>query len=144
MRKGIAMHILIRAAVLLAAGAAGWALAKRKQNPEQTNGDPRVVYLSDNEAVIDAEPQPVPATVKLSFRRMNPLTLNPVNEAVFLLEDGTEVKLNFSGEGGLHLKAGDRGMLTWQGMRLIRFVKETGEVIGGMFYAPAQEENDDE
>lgn len=138
------MHILIRAAVLLAAGAAGWALAKRRQNPVQDNGDPRVVYLSEDDAVIDAEPQPLPATVKISFRRMDPLTLSPANEAVFFLEDGTEVKLHFSGEGGLHLRTGDRGMLTWQGTRLIRFVKETGEVIGGMFYAPAQEESNDE
>ena len=138
------MGILIKAAVLLAAGAAGWALAKRNKDAEQENTDPRVVYLKDDEAVIDAQPQPVPATVKLSFRRMDPLTLSPANEAIFLLEDGTEVKLNFSGEGGLHLKAGDRGMLTWQGMRLIRFVKENGEVIGGVFYAPAQEAANDE
>ena len=138
------MGILIKAAVLLAAGAAGWALAKRNKDAEQENTDPRVVYLKDDEAVIDAEPQPVPATVKLSFRRMDPLTLSPANEAIFLLEDGTEVKLNFAGEGGLHLKAGDRGMLTWQGTRLIRFVKDTGEVIGGVFYAPAQEEAADE
>ncbi|MBQ4580421.1 MAG: hypothetical protein IJA83_07140 [Clostridia bacterium] len=138
------MGILMKAAVLLAAGAAGWALAKRNKDAEQENTDPRVVYLKDDEAVIDAQPQPVPATVKLSFRRMDPLTLSPANEAIFLLEDGTEVKLNFSGEGGLHLKAGDRGMLTWQGMRLIRFVKENGEVIGGVFYAPAQEAANDE
>ena len=138
------MGILMKAAVLLAAGAAGWALAKRNKDAEQENTDPRVVYLKDDEAVIDAQPQPVPATVKLSFRRMDPLTLSPANEAIFLLEDGTEVKLNFSGEGGLHLKAGDRGMLTWQGMRLIRFVKEHGEVIGGVFYAPAQEAANDE
>jgi len=137
------MGILLKAAVLLAAGAAGWALAKRNKDAEQENTDPRVVYLKDDEAVIDAQPQPVPATVKLSFRRMDPLTLSPANEAIFLLEDGTEVKLNFSGEGGLHLKAGDRGMLTWQGMRLIRFVKENGEVIGGVFYAPAQEAAND-
>lgn len=134
------MHFLIRAAVLLAAGAAGWALAQRKQKPAETADEPQVVYLSDDEAVIDAEPQPVPATVKICYRRMDPLSLTPSNEATFLLLDGNEVKLSFAGEGGLHLKAGDRGMLTWKGLRLIRFEKETGEVIGGMFYMPAQEE----
>lgn len=138
------MHFLVRAAILLAAGAAGWALAKQKQKPAEKNDDPQVVYLSEDEAVIDAEPSPVPATVKTCFRRMNPLSLNPANEAVFLLADGTEVKLNFSGEGGLHLKPGDKGLLTWRGMRLIRFEMETGEVIGGMFYAPAQEEDANE
>lgn len=138
------MHILIRAAVLLAAGAAGWALAKRNKKAVETNNDAHVVYLSDDEAVIDAEPQPVSAAVKTCFRRMNPLSLHPANEAIFLLADGAEIKLNFDGDGGLHLKPGDQGMLTWRGMRLIRFEKETGEVIGGMFYMPAQEESTDE
>jgi len=80
--------------------------------------------------------------VKTCFRRMDPLTLTAANEAVFLLEDGTEVKLNFSGDGGLHLLPGDHGLLTWRGMRLIRFEKNNGDVIGGMFYAPAGEAND--
>lgn len=138
------MHFLIRAAVLLAAGAAGWAWAKRRKENTAAENDSHVVYLSDDEAVIDAEPAPVPATVKTCFRRMNPLSLNPANEAVFILADGAEVKLNFDGEGGLHLKPGDSGLLTWRGMRLIRFEMETGEVIGGMFYVPAQEEANDE
>ncbi len=137
------MHFLIRAAVLLAAGAAGWTLAKRKK--EQGSSDPHVVYLKDEDAVIDAPVQAdvregVPAKVKNCFRRMDPLTLNAANEAVFILEDGTEVKLNFSGEGGLHLMEGDCGLLTWQGMRLIRFEKENGDVIGGVFFAPAGED----
>jgi hypothetical protein len=143
------MHFLIRATVLLAAGAAGWALAKRNSSQIQQENDPHVVYLKDEDAVIDAqeepvEPQPMPAQVKSCYRRMDPLSLNAANEAVFLLEDGTEVKLNFTGEGGLYLKEGDRGMLTWQGMRLIRFEKDNGDVIGGMFYAPAGEDETNE
>ena len=133
------MNVLIKAALLLAAGAAGWALAKRGKKDEESS-DPRVVYLSEDEAVIDAEAEAVPATVRHCFRRMNPLNLQPANEAVFLLEDGTEVKLNFAGEGGLHLKPGDSGRLTWRGMRLIRFEKANGDVIGGSFYAPAGED----
>lgn len=140
------MNLLIRAAVLLAAGAAGWALAKRRSN--QQENDPHVVYLKDEDAVIDAqeepaEPKAAPAAVQSCYRRMDPLTLNAANEAVFVLEDGTEVKLNFSGEGGLYLKEGDHGLLTWQGMRLIRFEKENGDVVGGMFYAPAGEDSDE-
>lgn len=142
------MGILTKAVVLLAAGAAGWALAKRKTKKEERLDDPHVVYLADEDAVIDppekdAEPDAVPAVVRSCFRRMDPLTLNGANEAVFLLEDGTEVKLNFSGEGGHYLKEGDRGLLTWKGMRLIRFEKENGDVIGGMFYAPAGECSDE-
>ncbi len=137
------MHLLIKAAVLLAAGAAGWALSKRKATQEEPAGE-RVIYLGEDDAVIDPEKPPVPATVKSCFRRMDPLSLNSGNEAVFLLEDGTEVKLNFAGEGGLHLRAGDSGLLSWRGMRLLRFEREDGAVFGGMFYAPAGEEAADE
>ena len=134
------MGVLIRMAILVAAGAAGVAMALRKSKQETQRGDPRVIYLDDEDAVIDGEPVPVRATVKSCFRRMDPLTLNAANEAIFLLEDGSEVRLNFTGEGGLHLKAGDKGMLTWRGMRLIRFEMDSGEVIGGAFYSPAEEE----
>lgn len=137
------MNLLIRAVLLAAAGAAGWALAKRKKKPDASSEDPQVVYLSDDEAVIDGEPAAVSATVKSCYRRMDPLTLASANEAVFLLVDGTEVKLNFAGDGGLHLKEGDRGLLTWRGMQLIRFELGNGDVIGGMFYAPAGEESDE-
>ena len=135
------MGLLIKAMMLAAAGAAGWMLAKRNQRQADPAGE-TVVYLGEDDAVIDPERPAVPATVKTCFRRMDPLTLTAANEAVFLLEDGTEVKLNFSGDGGLHLLPGDHGLLTWRGMRLIRFEKDNGDVIGGMFYAPAGEEND--
>ena len=79
------MNLLIKAAVLLAAGAAGWALAKRCKDAEKESNDPQVVYLKDDEAVIDAEPVAVPATVKSCFRRMDPLTLNGANEAAVAL-----------------------------------------------------------
>lgn len=138
------MNFLMKAALALAAGAAGWALARRKQRSCEANDDPKVVYLDDEAAVIDAEPTPVPAQVKTCFRRMDPLSLNAANEAVFILEDGEEVRLNFSGDGGLYLKEGDRGLLTWRGMYLIRFEKDNGDVIGGMFYAPAEEAQNDE
>ncbi len=135
------MGLLIKAMMIAAAGAAGWVLAKRNQRQAEPAGE-TVVYLGEDDAVIDPERPLVPATVKTCFRRMDPLTLTAANEAVFLLEDGTEVKLNFAGDGGLHLLPGDHGLLTWRGMRLIRFEKDNGDVIGGMFYAPAGEAND--
>ena len=137
------MGLLIKAAMLAAAGAAGWVLAKRNKRQAEPAGE-TVVYLGEDDAVIDPERAPVSATVKSCVRRMDPLSLNSGNEAVFLLEDGTEVKLNFSGEGGLYLKAGDQGQLTWRGMRLLRFEREDGAVFGGMFYAPGGEEAADE
>ena len=132
------MNFLMRMALLAAAVAAGVGLALRRSKQDEPDGE-QVVYLGEDDAVIDPERPPVPATVKSCFRRMDPLTLNAANEAVFLLEDGTEVKLNFAGEGGLHMKPGDHGLLAWRGMRLIRFEMDNGDVIGGMFYAPAGE-----
>lgn len=143
------MSLLVRAAVLVAAGAAGWMLARRKGKQAQNSDDPHVYYLKDEDAVIDAPAEEqrtnaVTAEARSCYRRMDPLTLIAQNEAIFRLEDGSEVKLNFGGEGGLHLKEGDRGLLSWQGMRLIRFEKDNGDVIGGMFYAPAGRDADEE
>ncbi len=143
------MHFLIRAAVVLAAGAAGWALAKRRSGQATVTDDPHVVYLSDEDAVIDpqpdsAKPVPVAAVVEACFRRMNPITLIGSSEATFILSGGEKVKLHIFGEGGLHLKAGDAGMLTWAGDQLILFEKENGEMIGGLYYMPAGEAQNDE
>lgn len=142
------MHFLIRAACLLAAGAAGWALAKRKSRDNQAQDDPHVVFLSDDEAVIDAQPssemEPVAAVVDSCFRRMDPITLVGSSEATFILADGMKLKLHITGEGGFHLKEGDAGLLTWSGDSLILFEKENGEMIGGMYYVPAGEETSDE
>lgn len=141
------MHFLIRAAMVLAAGAAGWALAKRKSRQAEGQ-DPHVVYLDDEDAVIDApqsvaEPMPVPAEVCHCYRRMDPLTLIGASDVTFVLESGEEVKLRVTGEGGKHLQEGDRGLLTWKGNTFILFEKDNGEMIGGMFYAPAGEEHDE-
>ena len=143
------MHFLIRAAAVLAAGAAGWALAKRNSRQNEVQEDSHVVILSDEEAVIDApvekqEQVPVPAVVDTCFRRMDPLTLMGSTEAAFILADGTKVKLHIAGEGGLHLKSGDIGLLTWAGDQLILFEKENGEMIGGMYYVPAGEAEENE
>lgn len=143
------MNILVRGAFLLAAGAVGWALARRKAKHTNVQDDPHVVYLSDDEAVIDAPvdsvgKEPVAAVVDSCFRRMDPITLIGSSEATFILADGTKVKLHIAGEVGLHLKEGDAGMLTWSGDQLILFEKENGEMIGGMYYIPAEEATNDE
>ena len=136
------MGFLIRMALLAAAAAAGAGMFLRK-NKENAASE-KVVYLGEDDAVIDPDRPGMNATVKSCFRRMDPLTLKSGNEAVFLLEDGSEIKLSFTGDGGLHLLPGDHGLLTWRGMRLIRFEKDNGDVIGGVFYAPAGEEPADE
>lgn len=138
------MHFLIRAAFLLAAGAAGWALAKRNsRRDDQPSDEPHVVYLEDEDAVIaenNFPPEPVRAEVLHCYRRMDPITLTGASDVTFILQDGTEVKLIVQGEGGLHLNEGDAGLLNWQGMQFILFEKDSGELVGGMFYAPAEEE----
>ena len=139
------MHFLIRAAMLLAAGAAGWALAKRKKVQERDEAT-KVIYLRDEDAVFDScrESESMTAQVQTCFRRMHPLLLRPENEASFLLENDTVVKLHFLGDGGLYLKKGDRGLLTWKDTQLIRFEKDNGDLITGLFYAPMGEANCDE
>ena len=141
------MHFLIRAAMLLAAGAAGWALAKRSQKPQQEEGETRVYYIDDEDASVQADEagtETAAAEVLHCFRRMDPLTLNGASDVTFILADATEVRLTVTGEGGLHLHEGDAGMLTWSGNTFILFEKDNGEMIGGMYYAPAGEAEADE
>ncbi len=142
------MHFLIRMALVAAAGAAAWRFVRNRKNERQDDNNPKVVYLDDEDAVIDAplpqEEKSARATVKTCYRRMDPLTLNSANEAVFTLEDDADVKLHFSGEGGLHLLPGDQGVLTWADEKLLLFEKDNGEVIGGMFYMSAGEAEQDE
>lgn len=136
------MNLVIRMLLAAAAGAAAVSLLKRKAESEKTDSaEPKVVLLADDEAVISESPanEAVPAMVRSCYRRMDPLTLTGANEAVFQLQNGEEVKLNFQGEGGLHIKEGDCGLLTWEGSQLILFEKESGELIGGMYYSPAEE-----
>ncbi len=137
------MNFLIRMLLVAAAGAAAVSILRRKSEPAES--DPRVVVLEDDEAVISETPanEAVPAMVRSCYRRMDPLTLTGANEAVFQLQNGEEVKLNFQGEGGLHIKEGDCGLLTWEGSRLILFEKDSGELIGGMYYSPAEENADE-
>lgn len=135
------MHYLFLAAVLVLAGAVGSQLARDRNAPS-----PDEEYEAEDMADMDddsADVPGVPAQVSACFRCMNPLTLEAANEATFILADGEEVRLSFAGEGGLHLQTGERGLLTWRGTRLIRFEKENGDVIGGMFYAPAGENADE-
>lgn len=80
------------------------------------------------------------ACVKSAFRAMNPLTLLGESRVVFVLnEDGKEAEFRVQGESGLHLAAGDTGMLEYCGVSFISFEKDNGEFCGQLFYAPAQE-----
>lgn len=139
------MGFLMRMAIMAAAGVAGWALFRRKDKPAGAgDGQPQVVYLSDEDAVIDGarEPSTAPAEVLHCVHRMNPLTLHATIEACFILADGTELTFELHGEGRQHLAAGDQGQLTWRDDQLISFEKDNGEVIGGMYYVPAQAEGE--
>lgn len=142
------MHILISAA-LLAAGAVGWALVKRQSAQEE---DPHVlaaseaVPLPEDEAETEdasaAEEQSALAEVLHCARRMDPLTLSGASDATFILADGTELGFHITGEGSQHLQVGDSGLLTWSGDMFILFEKDNGEIVGGMFYSPAESEAD--
>lgn len=143
------MHMLIPAAALLAAGAVGWALAKRQSAQEE---EPHVLAASeaaplpeDEAETADAsapEEQSALAEVLHCARRMDPLTLTGASDVTFILADGTELDFHITGDGSQHLQVGDSGLLTWAGAAFILFEKGNGEIIGGMFYSPAESEAD--
>lgn len=127
------MHILISAAALLTAGAVGWALGKRQSDPAEAP------QAGDEPAV---EEQSAMARVHACTRRMDVLTLTSACDVTFILTDGTALGFHIMGEGSQHLQEGDTGLLTWSEDTFLRFEKDNGEIIGGMFYSPAESEVD--
>lgn len=143
------MRILISAAALLVGAAAGFVLSNRQSTHEE---DPHVLAaagatpLPEDEAEAEDEPavkeQTALAEVLRFARRMNPMTLTGASDVTFILADGTELGFHITGEGSQHLQVGDSGLLTWAGRTFLLFEKDNGEVIGGMFYSPAESEAD--
>lgn len=137
------MHMLIQAAALLAAGAVGWTLGKRHSAHEEASpvlGASEAAPPPEDEA--EREEESALAEVLHCARRMDPLTLNGASDVTFILADGTELGFHITGEGSQHLQTGDSGLLTWTGGTFLLFEKDNGEIIGGMFYAPAESEAD--
>lgn len=137
------MRILISAAALLTAGAVGWVLGKRQSAHED---DPRVLAASQEIPLSEDETgtaeQSAMAEVLHCTRRMDILTLSGASDVTFILADGTELGFHITGEGSQHLQAGDSGLLTWAGDVFLLFEKDNGEIVGGMFYSPAESEAD--
>lgn len=142
------MNLLLRALMLLAAGAAGWGLAKRTATKKEKQDETHVYYIEDdmlvNEENEGSETKTMAAAVLSCYRRMDPITLTGSSEVTFILADGEEKTYTIPGEGGMHLMKGDAGMLTCSGDSFLLFEKENGETIGGMFYAPVREAEADE
>lgn len=126
------MHILLSAVSVLVGAAIGLALSNRQSAHEE------VPRPEDEPAT---EEQSALAEMLRCTRRMDPLTLTGASEATFILADGTERCFHITGEGSQHLQTGESGMLTWAGENFILFEKDKGEIIGGMFYSPAESED---
>ncbi len=86
-----------------------------------------------------AEPVTVRALVIASCRTMDPLALTAASLVTFRNAEGAERTLLVPGEGGLHLLPEEEGLLTSSGDLFISFEKDNGEVIGAMYYIPAED-----
>lgn len=83
------------------------------------------------------------AVVREAFRAMDPITLQARTAVVFVLPDDSTWKAFIQGEGGSHLLPGDEGLLERSGDVFLSFAKDSGEVIGAMYYVPAAPEEEE-
>lgn len=77
------------------------------------------------------------AVVTGAYREMDPITLQARTVVTFCLPDESTWQAGVSGEGGQYLQPGDEGLLERSGDVFLSFVKDSGEVIGAMYYIPA-------
>lgn len=130
------MHTWFWPLFLLAAGAA-WELHRQRSAAQEESP-----VLSVSEDTPDDGERTAAAEVLHCVRRMDFLTLSGASDVSFLLADGTELDFHITGEGCQHLQIGDSGMLTWSGESFILFEKDNGEIVGGLFYSPAESEDE--
>ncbi len=130
------MHTWFWPILFLAAGAA-WEL--HRQHSAATEASP---VLSASADTSENGESTAAAEVLHCVRRMDFLTLSGACDVTFLLADGTELDFHITGEGCQHLQIGDSGMLTWSGETFILFEKDNGEIVGGLFYSPAESEDE--
>lgn len=131
---------------LLAAGAAG-CLFLKESGAEQEDSD----ELSGQEATAAEEiggafakgaqdaPAQCSAVVEDACRAMDIITLQGASRVTFRTADGQKRKYLIPGEGGLHLRPGDEGTLEYHGQTFISFTKESGEIVGALYYIPAED-----
>lgn len=130
---------------------------KRRRDAEQAeehvrSGRPTVYDLSDDEAVLRSQEEPVqPAAADVSVRTarvtaivrdMNPLTLRPVVVATFSGGDEPDMEFRIPGEYGQYLRINEWGTLEHRGDEFLSFTMDSGAVVGAMYYMPSMQEGD--
>ena len=95
---------------------------------------------SGNEDIQQADTQFVRATIRTVKRDMHPLKLQSWTRIVCDCEDGVERAMSFDGENGIHLAAGDTGILEHRDDVFVSFEKESGEVVAVLYHIPAEEQ----
>lgn len=127
-----------------AAGAAAHALMRSGADERRDEtAQPVTTYeLDHDEAAIDAEPDaPVErrACVEEASRAMDFMTLQGASRVTFRLENGEKLKLHIPGDSGKHLFKGDQGLLEYRGQTFLSFAKDNGEIVGALYYVPAED-----
>lgn len=110
--------------------------------PEVQESEPQDDDESADEEEQEEPAETVRATIKAASRDMDPVTLQGWSRVTFTCEDGEERKMYFPGENGVHLVAGERGILEHRNGAFISFEKDSGEVVGVLFHIPAGEEEE--
>ena len=128
-----------------AAGAATHFLLRRKQKEHEAPvmSEGATYELNHDEAVIEEAPDSavqIGAVIRESCRAMDPITLRGASKLSFTCEDGVKRDFFVPGENGVHLVAGERGILEYHGNTFVSFTKESGEIVGALYHIPPEQE----
>lgn len=137
------MKLLAILAAFAAGAAAHFLVQSRTQSQGNEAEQPVTTYeLDHEEAVIDGEtdaPVECRASVEAASRAMDFMTLQGASRVTFRLEDDRKLKFYIPGESSAHLLRGDQGVLEYRGQTFLSFVKDSGEVVGALYYIPAED-----
>ncbi len=134
--------LILGGAVLLGIGAA---IKQTARNNAREKEAERILAEQPDSADLPGMPEvppPVRAKIIRIRRDMNPLSLTSGVLATFCTEDDREYTLPVSSEAAEHILEGDEGMLTVGSGVLISFEMDNGDVIGSLFYMPAEVEHE--
>lgn len=100
----------------------------------------QLAEMADDASQPKAQTTYVRAVIKSAKRDLDPVTLQGWSRVTFTCEDGAEMKMCFPGSNGVHLVAGEAGLLEHSDGAFVSFEKDSGEIVAALYHIPADTE----
>ncbi len=132
--------ILAGAAAAALVGTLFHSASQKDDEPAIPDAVDEAEELEDGAAEESVETTIVPAVIKSVRHDHDPVTLSGWTRLVCSCEDGTELTMSFSGNTGVYLTVGERGLLEHREGAFVSFEKENGEIVTPMYHMTPEAE----